>query len=182
MILSSRSAVLLLGVALTALPRVVRAQNAPPLEISAVYTYVRDPTVDITFPRGWGVGVAMQLHGWLSLVGEYDESRKTISTIAGDLRLGIRTASAGGRVSGKLGRAREFGQLQLGLVHSSGGAFGASEADTHVCAQAGAGIDVPVARRVSLRAELDYRMFLDHRGFDLGRQFRALSGVVFKVF
>jgi len=167
--------------ALTCAPRRAAAQTARALDVSAAYVYVRDPTVDISFPAGWSVGIAAGVRTWLSVVGEYDDSRKTISTAAGDLGLGVRTVMGGGRISGKLGSATEFGDVLVGAVRASGSAFGASESSTHFSAQAGAGIDIPVARKLAIRGEIDYRIFVSSRGVDLGRQFRVLTGVVFTV-
>ena len=181
MIPPSRSSVLFAALAVLCLPRPAAAQTARPLEVYAAYAYVRDPSVDVTVPAGWSVGVSKGVTGWLSIAGAYDDSRKTIPTIAGDLVLGVRTVMAGGQASAKLGRATEFGQLLFGVVHASGSAFGISEASTHTSVQAGAGIDYPLTRRVALRVELDYRVFLSHTS-DLGRQFRALTGVVLTVF
>jgi hypothetical protein len=180
MIAPSRSAVLFLAFAVLGLPRPAAAQAARPLEVSAAYVYVRDPTVDVALPTGWSVGVSKGVRSWLSIAGAYDDSRKTIATVAGDLTLGVRTIMAGGQASAKLGRATEFGQLLFGVVHGTGSAFGVSEASTHASVQAGAGVDYPIVRRVSLRVELDYRVFFTHTS-DLGRQFRALSGIVFTV-
>jgi hypothetical protein len=181
MIAPSRSSVLLAALAVLSLPRPAAAQAARPLEVSAAYAYLRDPTVDVAFPAGWSVGVSKGVRGWLSIAGAYDDSRKTISTVAGELTLGVRTVMAGGQASARLGRATEFGQLLFGVVHASGSAFGVSEASTHASVQTGAGVDYPLTRKVALRVELDYRVFLSHAS-DLGRQFRALTGVVLTVF
>jgi hypothetical protein len=172
--------VLLVALALLCLPRPAAAQGARPLEVSAAYVYVRDPTVDVTFPVGWSVGVSKGVKSWLSIAGAYDDSRKTIATVAGDLTLGVRTVMAGGQASAKLGRATEFGQLLFGVVHATGSAFGVSESSTHASVQGGAGIDYPLIRNVALRVELDYRVFFSHNS-DLGRQFRALTGIVFRL-
>jgi hypothetical protein len=180
MIASSRSRTVLLTLVLL-LPRPVAAQAARQLEVSAAYIYIRDPTVDVTFPAGWSVGVAKGVRGWLSIAGAYDDSRKTIPTVAGDVTLGVRTLMAGGQASARLGRATEFAQVLFGVVHATGAAFGVSEASTHGSVQAGAGIDYPLARKAALRVELDYRVFFSHSS-DLGRQVRALTGIVFNVY
>jgi outer membrane protein with beta-barrel domain len=166
---------------LAALPRTAAAQAARPLEISAAYVYARDTTIDIGFPLGWSVGVSKGVSGWLSIAGVYDDSRRTISTVAGDLALNVRAAMAGGKASARLGRATEFGHVLAGLVHASGHAFGFSEASTHASLQAGAGVDFPMTRKLALRGELDYRLFLTSSDI-LGRQLRVVTGVVFTGF
>ena len=163
------------------LARQTAAQPPRPLEDSGAYVYVRDSTVDVTFPAGWNIGVSKGLGSWLSMAAEYGDSRRTIPSVAGDLTLGIRTVVAGGRASARLGRATEFGQLLFGVVHASGNAFGVSEASTNACVQAGAGLDYPLTRKVAFRVELDYRVFFN-RTSDLGRQVRALTCVVLTVF
>jgi opacity protein-like surface antigen len=166
---------------LFAVPQAAAAQTARPLEVAAAYVYVHDSTIGVGFPFGWSIGVAKGVSGWLSIAGEYDDSRKTISTVAGDLTLGVRTAMAGGKASARLGRATEFGQVLVGLAHASGSAFGVSDASTHTSLQAGAGVDFPLTRRLALRGELDYRVFLSSRDI-LGRQLHVLTGVVFTGF
>jgi len=168
-------------VALVVVPRAAAAQTARPLEAAAAYVYVRDATVGVSFPVGWSIGVSKGVSGWLSIAGAYDDSRKTISTIAGDLTLGVRTAMAGAKASARLGRATEFGQVLVGLAHASGSAFGVSEASTHASVLAGAGVDFPLTRTLALRGELDYRVF-PSRSDILGRQLRVLTGVVFTGF
>jgi hypothetical protein len=163
------------------LARQAAAQAPRPLEISTGYVYVRDTTVDVTFPAGWSIGVSKGLGNWLSIAAAYDDGRKTIPSVAGDLTLGVRTIVAGGQASARVGRATEFGQLLFGVVHATGDAFGVSEASTHACVQAGAGLDYPLTRKVAFRVELDYRVFFS-RTSDLGRQVRALTGVVLTVF
>ena len=180
MIASRRSSALIAALAVLCLPRLGAAQVPRPLEVSAAYVYVRDTTVDITFPAGWNVGVSKGVTNWLSVAAAYDDSRKTVPTVAGDLGLGVRTIMVGGEASARLGRATEFGQVLVGVVRASGTAFGISEASTHACVEAGAGIDYPIAGRVALRVELDYRVFFGH-GADLGRQVRALTGIVLTV-
>ena len=181
MISPSRTTRLFAALALTCLPRSAEAQTARTLDVSAAYAYVRDPQADVNFPAGWSVGVSASVREWLSLVGAYDDSRKTISTIAGDLSLGVKAVMAGGKASATLGRATQFGQLLFGIVRVSSSAFGVSEASTNFGAQAGGGVDYPLAHRVALRGEVDYRIIAG-RGTALGRQFRTLAGVVLTVF
>ena len=163
-------------------PRSARAQPTGSVDLSAAYVYLRDPTVDVSFAAGWNVGASLRIHEWLSVAAEIDDSRKTMSTVAGDLSLGVRAFMAGARASAKLGRAVEFGQVLLGAARASGTAFGVTEAHTHPSAQIGAGIDYPLHRGVALRVELDYRVVLGDRFSVLDRQVRALTGVVVRVF
>jgi hypothetical protein len=156
------------------------AQTARPLHVSAGYVYVSDPSVDVTFTRGWSVSGSKNVNDWLGLVATYDDSRKTIPTVAGDLRLGMRAWLAGPQVSAKLGRATEFGQVLVGLVRATGGAFGVDEAGDYTGVQAGAGIDYPIFPKVAFRLELDYRTFLN-RSSNLGHQIRALAGVTYTL-
>jgi len=182
MIAPSRSAILAMALLMLCLPRLAGAQTAIPLEVSAAYTYVRDPSIDLTFPLGWSVGVAKGVNGWLSIAAAYDDSRTTTTTVVGDLRTGIRTAVAGGKASTKLGRFTEFGQLLVGVGRESGSGFGVTASSSYFCTQAGAGIDTPLSRKVAVRTELDVRVFGVHRGGELARQLRGLVGIVISPF
>jgi len=166
--------------ALCCLPQSTAAQAAPALQASAAYVYVNDPTVGVAFRGGWSVGAAKGLNDWLSIAISYDDSRRTVPTVAGDVQLGLRTLMAGGQASARLGRATEFGQVLAGLVHTSGTAFGVSEGGTYAGVQAGAGLDYPLARKVALRIELDYRAFFNSTG-NLGHQIRGLAGFAFTL-
>jgi len=182
MITLSRTTILSTALVMTLLPRVAGAQTATPFEISAAYTYVRDPSIDLTFPAGWSVGVAKGVNGWLSVAAAYDDARTTTSTFVGDVRTGIRTTLAGGRASAKLGRFTQFGQLLVGIGRESGSGFGATVSSTLFCTQAGAGVDAPLSRKVAIRVEFDYRVFGVHRGGELARQVRGLAGIVISPF
>jgi hypothetical protein len=181
MISLSRKALVFVAAAWAIGPRPATAQTARPLELSAAYVYVRESSIDVTFPAGWAVGVAKGVNGWLSIAAAYDDSWNTTSTVAGDLRLGVRTLMAGPRASARLGRATQFGQLLFGAGRQSGSAFGITESSTYFSALVGAGIDYPLSRHVSLRAELDYRL-VGLRHAERARQVRGLTGVAVTLF
>jgi hypothetical protein len=172
---------LFVAIAMSGLARPVDAQTARALEVSAGYEFTRDPSLDVNFPAGWHVGVAASVRAWLSIAGSYDDSRRTIASPVGDLRFGLRAAMGGLRASARVGRATEFGQVLAGAVRASGSAFGESQAATHFGVQAGGGIDYPFGSKLAARIELDYRVVANSGG-DLGRQFRALTGLAFAVF
>jgi hypothetical protein len=182
MISLSRTTIFWTALVITLLPRLAGAQTVIPFEISAAYTYVRDPSIDVTFPAGWSVGVAKGVNSWLSIAAAYDDARTTTSTFVGDLRSGIRTTMAGGKASAKLGRFTEFGQLLVGVGHESGSGFGVTVSSNHFCTQAGAGVDAPLSSKVAIRVELDYRVFGVHRGGELARQVRGVAGIVISSF
>ena len=165
---------------IAAVPQAAAGQSLRPLQVSVGYVYVSDPSVDVTFTKGLSVSAAKGVSEWLGMVATYDDSRKSIPTVAGDLRLGVRAVLAGAQASARLGRAREFGQVLVGLVHTTGSAFGTDETGNYFGVQAGGGIDYPWFHNVAFRIELDYRTFLN-RSANLGHQIRGLAGVTYTL-
>jgi hypothetical protein len=152
------------------------------VEISAGYSYLRDPRLDLNFPIGWGIGAAGTINSWLSGVVDVSGSRTTFPTIAGELGFGLHAVMLGARASAKLGPLIEFGQILGGVVHARGSAFGTTTSSTHAGAQVGAGLDCPVNGKLSLRVEIDFRVVGAEPGAGLGREIRGLAGVVYRVF
>jgi hypothetical protein len=174
---------LVLGLlAIACLPRAVSTQAPPSLELSAGYSYLRDPRLDLNFPIGWAVGAAGRVNAWLSAVADVSGSRTTFPTIAGDLGFGLRAFMFGARASAKVGPFVEFGQILVGVVHASGTAFGTTSSTTHAGAQIGAGLDCPLKGRLSVRGEIDFRVIGAEQGAGLGREVRGLAGVVYRIF
>lgn len=109
-----RTLSLLLLIAL--LPRPAAAQSGRGLEISAGYSFVRDPKNDISLPSGWMVGAALPVSGWLSAVADVSGNRKTVSAFGSDLDFGVHAAMAGVRASARVGKLTEFAQVLAGVV------------------------------------------------------------------
>jgi hypothetical protein len=159
---------------------------APPFELYAGYSYLRDPgnsviaatAGDDSFHIGWAAGVAHRLWRRMDVVGEASGHYKTRTTFDEDVRLSFHALLGGPRGSVDVGPFREFGQVLAGVVHAHGSAFGVT-ADTNAFAvQPGGGIDLPLGGRVAARIQLDYRWI---KGSDFRRpanQFRAVAAIV----
>ena len=182
--ISPRPNVLLLAMLAGAcIPRAASAQTSKTWEVSGGYAVARDSTSDLNFPIGWTAGAGVNLTHRISAVAEVSGSHQTISTAVGDLNFGVHTLMAGGRASIKIGRAVEFGQLLAGVVRATGSAFGSSSASSHFGAQVGGGVDYPLARKIAVRAQLDFRVVGGGGlGLDRGRQYRFATSIVYGVF
>jgi hypothetical protein len=175
--------ILLELMALWCVPRDGFAQPPAALALSAGYAVVRDPTSDLNFPVGWTAGADGAINTWLSAVAELGDHHKTIATAGGDLRFGVRTFMAGGKASTRIGKAIEFGQLLVGAVRGTGDGFGVRSSSTRLAAQVGGGVDFPIATRLAVRGEIDFRVVKSAGGGSgRGRQFRGLTAIVYRVF
>ena len=161
-------------------PRPAFAQ-VPRVEATAGASVVRDPKNTVNL-RGWWVEGAMRLRPGISLVGEADAAYFTQLYYAGDFevdrqRLSVVSAMGGIRLSTRIWKLREFGQVLVGRLTSSGTDLSLVEQTPHFTAQPGLGLDFPLASRVALRVELDARYISkDQRGNENGVQFRLASG------
>jgi hypothetical protein len=160
------------------------------------------------YPTGWQGSVATRVTDWLSVVGEIGESLKTVSTsmsssvpltsttsgtltIRSETRLAFYDALAGPRATMRIERTRVFGELLVGLVHSTFSELSsfsipeehaatgtASSFDaTHWAWQPSAGIDVPVSARWSVRFRIGYRVL----GIADSSSVVLESGIAFRV-
>lgn len=131
-----------------------------------------DITGKETLPAGWVVGAAMRLNSWLSLAGDIDGQFKTIPSFDGDIHFSSHALTGGLRASARLGKFIEFGQLQAGVVQSTGSAFGTTDSTRYVAVQPGLGFDYPVGAMWAIRGELDVRFL------STGQEIRVITGVV----
>jgi opacity protein-like surface antigen len=174
--------VVLILLAMACLPPALSAQAPASLEVSGGYSFVRDPRLDLDFPGGWTVGAAGKVNAWLSAVADVSGSRRTVSTLIGDLRFGLDALMLGTRASTRIGPFVEFGQILAGAVHSSGSAFGTTTSVTHFGWQVGGGLDYALKGKLSVRGEIDVRWSLGESGADSGRALRGVAGVVYRLF
>jgi hypothetical protein len=175
-----RTLSLLLLIAL--LPRPAAAQSGRPLEISAGYSFVRDPKNDISLPSGWMVGAALPVSGWLSAVADVSGNRKTVSAFGSDLDFGVHAAMAGVRASARVGKLTEFAQVLAGVVRGSGTAFGFTSTSHALGLQPGFGVDCPLAPRLAARGELDVRFIHNQPdGNNAGYEYRFVGALVYRV-
>lgn len=162
------------------LPHAASAQ--PSVEISGGYSLARDPRDEVTLPAGWVAGAAISVTGWLAAVADVSGQYTTIPLLGSDARLSVHTVMGGARASARIGRLTEFGQLLVGIVRASGSAFGSTNVNHSLGIQPGIGVDYPVTRRVSARAELDVRLIRNQPNTNnSGYQDRFVAGLAYRV-
>ena len=132
---------------------------AQTVEIGAGYVYLRDTRSDLDFPRGWSLSVAVPWR-FVSAVVQADGEYQSLPLLAGsDASLRLHGLMAGGRISGRIGRLREFVEMLGGAVRGHGVAFGTTSDETRGALQAGIGLDIALSRRIAARLQLDGRAF-----------------------
>ena len=165
---------------LSLLPRAAMAQ--PPIEVSGGFALVRDPRDDITLPTGWMGGVAVNLTHALSAVADVSGQYKTVALVGSDAHLNVHTVMGGVRASARLGRITEFAQMLVGDVRTAGSAFGATTVSHSLGIQPGVGLDVPLARALSVRAQLDLRLIRSQPDTtNSGYEYRFVAGLVYRA-
>lgn len=160
------------------LPRAAAAQRN--WELAGGYAYLNDPPDRTDFPSGWIADAAVGLTDWLALVG--DASAHWETTID-QIKLSTSAVTAGVRVSARIGRLTEFGQLLAGVVHSSSTVIGITGSDTEAAIQPGAGIDYPFLPHLAGRLQFDYRAIRGGIGppiADPRHQFRFVAALVYR--
>src|SRR5260221_9776278 len=156
------------------------AQTA--VEISGGYSAARDPRDAVTLPAGWMAGAALTLTPAFSADADVSGQYKTVALFNADARLRVHTAMGGVRASARIGRLTEFGQVLIGLVQTSGSAFGATSTFRSLGVQPGVGVDCPLAAGWSARAEIDVRLI--RSGADAvngGLQYRVVAALVYRA-
>jgi hypothetical protein len=135
-----------------------------------------------TYPLGMGLGISGAVTDTVRIVGEAGVSiaRHTTSTY-GDGTLTLYFYGAGPRVTASAGRLLFYGQVLAGGVHThadlatrSGTPF--NEGDNAFMLQPGAGVIVPLTRRIAVVGEGNYqRVFFKEYGGD--NETRVFVGV-----
>ena len=172
--------VLWLVLLLCLLPRLASAQ--PPVEVSGGYSLARDPRDEVTLPAGWMAGAAVRLTHSISAVADVSGQYKTIALVGSDARLSVHTVMGGVRASVRIGRLTEFGQVLAGIVRASGSAFGSTNVSRSLGIQPGVGVDYPLARRFTARAELDVRLIRSQPDTNnAGYEYRFAAGLVYLI-
>jgi hypothetical protein len=163
---------------LAVFPCPVRAQTV--FEVSGGYSLAHDPRDAVTLPAGWFAGAAIGLTSALSAVADVSGQYKTIPLFESEARLTVHSVMGGLRVSARLGRLVEFGQVLAGIVRTSGSAFGSTTSGQSFGVQPGAGIDYLLARTWSARAELDIRLIAAQPDAQNGgHQYRFVAALVY---
>jgi opacity protein-like surface antigen len=178
----------------------IDAADRPAIELSGAFSSLASGACCLwtagTVPVGWGAGVTVGVHEWLSVVvevgGDYETTQPqtphSLPLPAAQTR--IYAYLAGPRVAVDAARkVRVFGQVLLGgTQHEAafvvpGAPFPGYSSINHFTWQPGGGVDVGVARHWAVRLEGDYRLtpvaaLVPARSFIA--QPRFASGVVFR--
>ena len=170
----------LLAVALT--PVTVYAQDHPRLEVGGGVTFLESGDIVEGYGSGWMASGTWYVVEWLGLTLEV--SRNTRSQTLGflDVKADFRAILAGPRFAWRTGPLVPFGRVlggvtkilteaSAGLPFPSTGRFD----ETHHTIQLGAGVDIPMTRRLAARVAYDYRRMFAHEAID---QHRFLIGAV----
>jgi len=163
---------------LAVFPCPVHAQTV--FEVSGGYSLAHDPRDAVTLPAGWFAGATIGLTSALSAVADVSGQYATIPLFETDARVTAHGVLGGLRLAARLGRITEFGQVLAGVVHTSGSAFGSTTSGQSLGVQPGVGIDYPLARTWSARAELDLRLIAAQADAQNGgHQYRFVAALVY---
>ncbi|MBZ5559117.1 MAG: hypothetical protein LAO77_17740 [Acidobacteriia bacterium] len=161
-------------------PRPAAAQ--PTLELSGGAAIVRDQKNDVKL-LGWYVEGATRIRPNIEIVVEGSQTYVAKDFVVGDLVIERNviyrdnSIMAGARLSTKLWKLREYGQVLAGRVSASGSDATLVSTTPHLIVQPGVGLDFPLAKRLTLRMELGARFIgPDKQGNQNGFQFRFTSG------
>jgi len=161
------------------LPRAAGAQT--PVELSGGYALAHDSRDIVLLPAGWSAGVAIGMTPVFSLAADVSGQYATITLVDADVRLSVHTLLGGIRASGRIGAFTEFGQVLVGVVRTSGSAFGSTSTARSFGIQPGVGLDYPLAHAWAARAELDVRLIGDQPDANnSGYELRFVAGLVYR--
>src|SRR3954452_3990933 len=135
-----------------------RAADAQAFEISGGYSIARDPRDQVTLPSGWMAGAAIGLRPAFSLVADASGQYKTVALFSGEARLRVHTVMGGVRAAARIGKLTEFAQVLIGVVRTSGSAFGETTSGQSLSVQPGIGVDYPRDTPWAARAQFDVRL------------------------
>ena len=167
----------------------VRAADTPKYEIAGTYGFMRDTDRAENFPAGWAVAATGNINSWAGVVAEVGGGYATCKNCergpfasqvlrGQDLHIRVHTYMGGPRISSHaLSAFTPFAQVLVGGSHMSGGTEFDGALNSGFTYQPGAGVDVRVGPRVSLRFQGDYRV-IRTTGRD-NNQSRFLLGAVY---
>jgi hypothetical protein len=166
-------------------PRTATAQ-APVPEVSAGYSYLKDPSHSVLtaaarddgMPAGWAAGVAVPLWRAISIAGDVSGHYKRHTTFVEDVTLTYHAIAAGPRASARIGPFTEFAEVLAGAAIGHGSAFGTTVSTTAFMLQGGGGVDYPLRAKMAARVELDYRRITGNDERRPANQFRAVAAIV----
>jgi len=134
------------------------AQQTPPVEVSAGYSYLRLGGSGGVNQHGGSVSVAGNLNNWLGIVGDFGAYHNSSFGAS----LNTYTFMFGPRLSLRAGRVTPFVQTLFGGAHLKASGFGFSSGITPFAASVGGGVDLQLSRHIALRPQVDYIALRSH--------------------
>jgi hypothetical protein len=183
-----RGGAVLLGILLSGAVSLLAA-DTPKYELAGAYAFARDTSRSENFPAGWAVAATGNVNSWIGVVvevgGNYADCKNcqrgpfASQAFRGtDLHVRLHSFLGGPRVaSHAVAAVTPFAQVLFGGTHMSGGTEFDGALNTGSTYQPGAGVDLRVGPRVSVRLQGDYRI-IRTTGHN-NNQSRALTGVVY---
>jgi hypothetical protein len=150
------------------------AQQAPGIEVSTGYSFLRLGGSGGESQHGGSISAAGNVNNWLGIVGDvggYHSSPFGVS-------LNTYTFLFGPRFSLRAGKVTPFVQTLVGGAHMTASANGRSGGMTSFAASAGGGVDFRLTPHVALRPQVEY-IALRSSGHTLNAG-RASLGLVFR--
>jgi hypothetical protein len=154
------------------------APSTPRMDISAGYSYLHEQGTGglpaNNYDKGWVAAVSCRVAG-VRIVGEiggsylYDAygDRESLYGFLGGVRVGLIKVS---RFSG-------FAQALVGMERFSAPGF----SERNLAFQPGAGIDLPLTRKIGLRVQGDYRLVPSTAEVTTFKEVRLTAGVVIGI-
>jgi hypothetical protein len=151
------------------------AQDAPRVEVSAGYSFLRLGATGGLNQNGANFSLAGNVNRWFGVVGDFGGYYSSPLGVS----LDTYTFLVGPRFSlRRNGKVTPFVQVLVGGAHLAAGTDGFSFSATPFVISAGAGIDLRISQHVALRPQVDYLNF--RSGGQSGNAARASLGIVYR--
>ena len=165
------------------------AQNKADVDIGYQFQRLSFEGDSLNLPAGFNVDVAGKILRNLSLVGQVDWSRRSVSESAFGITAkgSVNLTTFGGGIRWSSTANPNITPFVQGLVGASHGSVSASiageelfsESGTNAMVQVGGGVAFPSAKRVGAVAQFDYRRIFEEGGG--GNAIRFVFGIRIKV-
>ena len=154
-----------------------RAVNAPRIDVSGSYLFLRDELVDQNM-QGWLLSVSGIVSSSFAIVGEVGGSYKGLDVLGTNIaNISMHSFLGGPRFMARgTPNMTPFGQVLAGVVRGSFSAFGEGDSGTRFALQPGGGVDLWFMKNIGVRIGGDYRHIFGVDQDD--NQFRFHAGLV----
>ncbi len=128
------------------------AQQAPKVEVSAGYSFLRLGGTGGESQNGGNISIAGNVNRWFGVVGDFGAYHSAPFGVS----FNTFTFMFGPRVSLRAGRVTPFVQTLFGGAHLNASVNGFSAGTTPFALSAGGGVDLRLSRHLALRPQVDY--------------------------